>query len=134
MSNTLKFHKQSKKSNINILTESDLNILKNLKRDNSIIICKPDKGRGIVIIDKDDYITKMDAILTDPQTFSLETQLDPFKNGLLLEDKLNRFLKKMLNQNNINEEEYKMLYSTGSNPGIMYGLPKLYTNNPPENK
>ena len=35
---------------------SDFEILKRLKQDKSIVICKPDKGRGIVILNRDDYI------------------------------------------------------------------------------
>ncbi len=33
-------------------------ILKNLKNDTSIIITKPDKGNGVVILNKTDYIEK----------------------------------------------------------------------------
>ena len=37
----------------------------------------------------------------------------------------------MLNQSYINEDEYKKLYASGSNPGIMYGLPKIHKANIP---
>ena len=37
---------------IDLFTQTDMNILKNLKNNKDIIICKPDKGRGVVILDK----------------------------------------------------------------------------------
>ena len=111
--------------------DSDLKILKNLKKDKNIIISRPDKGRGVIIMNKHDYVSKMGNILNDHRTFMKIPNLDPYKNNILLEDKLNRFLKKMHDNNHINETEYKRLYSTGSNPGIMYGLPKVHKNNIP---
>ena len=131
MSNTKGLHRQSEKVNINLFSESDLDILKTLKSDKSIIICRPDKGRGVVIMDKNDYIAKMNAILNNPINFQVQPNIDPFKNNLLLEDKLYRFLKRMYNQDKITENEYKTMYSSGSNQGIMYGLPKIHKTNIP---
>ena len=42
-----------------IFTKSDINLLKNLANDKSIIICKPDKGQGVVIMNKTDYINPL---------------------------------------------------------------------------
>ena len=116
---------------ITFFNDSDFKILKNLKREKNIIISRPDKGRGVVIMDRTDYINKMDHILNDRSNFSKIHHSDPFKNNLLLEDKLNRFLRKLLEKNCLNENEYKQLYSSGSNPGIMYGLPKVHKPNVP---
>ena len=50
--------------------------LKSLKEDKSIIITKLDKGNGVVLLNKVDYIQKMNLILQDNQTFScLNTNL-----------------------------------------------------------
>ena len=131
MNNTISFFKDSEKENHTLFTESDYKILKKLKKETNIIISKPDKGRGIVIMNKQDYVEKMNTILNDVSTFCKMRHSDPFKNNLLLEDKLNRFLKKMLDNNYIYEEEYRKLYASGSNPGIMYGLPKIHKTNIP---
>jgi hypothetical protein len=48
-------------------------ILKNLSKDNSIYITRADKGRAVVILDKSDYLIKMELLLNDPKTFK---QLD----------------------------------------------------------
>ena len=45
--------------------DEELEALKSLQEDNSIVILKPDIGNGIVILDKDDYRKKIDEILND---------------------------------------------------------------------
>ena len=47
------------------------------------------------------------------------------------EDKINRLLSKMKENKEISPEEYKELYVTGSQPGILYGLPKIHKPNVP---
>jgi len=37
--------------------------LKSLSKDKSIIVYKPDKGNGVVIVDKSEYISKIQAYL-----------------------------------------------------------------------
>ena len=44
-------------------------ILRSLAKGRSIIITRPDKGRGVVILDRADYLKKMYTILDDPQSF-----------------------------------------------------------------
>ena len=73
----------------------------------------------------------MNDILNDASTFVPLTNLDPFKNNLLLEDKLNRFLKQLQENSYLSDNEYTSLYASGSNPGIMYGLPKIHKDNVP---
>ena len=38
-----------------LYSQEELNTLKDLRNDNSIVIMKPDKGNGVVILNKDDY-------------------------------------------------------------------------------
>ena len=45
------------------LSESEMNALKSLQRDRSILISKPDKGNGVVLMDKIDYKNKVNLIL-----------------------------------------------------------------------
>ena len=40
-------------------------IIKNLKTEESLIISKPDKGNGCVILNKSDYLYKMHHIISD---------------------------------------------------------------------
>ena len=45
-----------------LYTQDDIDTLNDLKNDKSIVIMKPDKGNGVVILNKDDYNKKIDII------------------------------------------------------------------------
>ena len=47
----------------NPFTKNHFEKLKDLASDKSITVCRPDKGRGVVILDKTDYNDKMNTIL-----------------------------------------------------------------------
>ena len=74
---------------------------------------KPDKGNGIVIIDKIVYKDKMKEILNDNTKFKII-------NGVItklvhrLEGKISRFLKTLQKENINSKEEYSHLTTTGS--------------------
>ena len=99
--------------------------LKSLKSDKSIVITRPDKGRGTVILDKLDYIKKIEQILLDNSKFKSISE-DVFKFITRLEDRLARLLRKLLKFKVINKETFNFLFSSGSSPGILYGLPKTH--------
>ena len=86
---------------------------------------KPDKGRGVVIVDKSNYLKSMTAILSDTSKFHIIT--DPIrKYTLKIEDKINRFLAKLKKLQCIDDDTYNSLYASGTAPGILYGLPKIH--------
>ena len=95
-----------------------------------IVITRPDKGKGTVILNKVDYVEKIDTILNDSTKFKkLGT---PNTNTVFrTEDKINRFLSCLKNDTIINENTYKQLYCSGSSYGILYGLPKIHKPNVP---
>ena len=98
--------------------------LKSLSNDSSIVIIKPDKGNGVVILDKINYVSKMDDILQDSDKFVLINE-DWFKVIIQHEDRINRFLSGLL-QDSINDKNlYDHLRIPSSKPGILYGLPKV---------
>ena len=108
-----------------VFTKKNIFDLKNLAKNKSIIVCKPDKGRGVVILNKADYLSKIYRILSDNTKFTLVSD-DIFKTILKVEDKINRFLSKLKKLNVISSDLYSKLFISGSNPGILYGLPKTH--------
>ena len=67
----------------------------------------------------------MDRIIQDPTKFApISETISKFT--LRMEDKINRFLLKIRKLNCITQEIYDSLRSTGSAPGILYGLPKIH--------
>ncbi len=113
------FKKDNSVSRSNI-QQFNINILKNLKRDKSIIIKKSDKWNGVVILNEDDYISKTEELLNDKSKFMI-IKGDWFKYIFTLEDKLNRKIKTKLPENT-----YNNLFSSGSSAGIIYGLPNIH--------
>ena len=86
-----------------LFLKDDYSLLKELGKKNDIVILRPDKGKGVVILDKSDYVDKMNNILNDDTKF--------FKVGDLTfpliykqEDKINRLLKNLLDNGVIKKE------------------------------
>ena len=99
--------------------------MKGLKEDKNIVLIKPDKENGVVTLNHSDYTSKMDAT-----KFKLLTP-ELIKATLNQENKLRNFLKELKRENVITNELYDKLCSTGSRPGILYGLPKVHKVNVP---
>ena len=78
----------------------------------------------MVILNRDDYYSKMETILNDTSKFKLLEQ-DPIQITFKRENKDRRFLSKLKADNVISDELYK-LAPTGSRCGILYGLPKVH--------
>ena len=79
---------------VNSLQKKFLATLKELKSDPNIVVLKSDKGNAIVILNKQDYHSKMNNILSDTSKFKLIT--DDLLNVLITkEDKINRLLSKL---------------------------------------
>ena len=57
------FHKKRRKLSKSILNEEQNCALKSLRKDRNIAITKPDKGNGVVILNRNDYVDKMHEIL-----------------------------------------------------------------------
>ena len=97
-------------------------ILKKLKANNKIIITKPDKGTGVVIIDKDVYVKSMRELLSDSKKFKiLKEDLTIYRQG-----QLQRRLLKLKKKGFFNQETYNKIYPNGSKPARLYGLPKMH--------
>lgn len=108
-----------------VFSKQDLTSLKQLASNKDIIVCKPDKGRGVVILDKETYISKMVSLISDRSKFELVSD-SLFKYTMKIEDKINNFLRKLKNMNILSDNVYRSLYCSGSAPGILYGLPKIH--------
>ena len=113
------------------ISKAELAALKNLSRNKNIVILRPDKGNGVVILNRVDYINKAESLLSDASKFKkLDTDL--LDLCLKRENKLIRFLRdKLLKQNSIPDDVYKELFPSGSTPGVLYGLPKVHKTNCP---
>ena len=97
-------------------------ILKRLKHNKDIIILRPDKGNGVVVLDKVVYNKAMVDLLSDNSKFKkLESDLTLRREG-----QLQRFLRKLKKNGLLDCNIYREIYPTGSQPARLYGLPKLH--------
>ena len=81
--------------------------LQNLRQDKNIIILKPDKGNGIVILNKADYYRKMEDILDDRSKFKIVKE-DWLKEIIKQEDKINRLATKLKKEKEITDQQYDL--------------------------
>ena len=106
-------------------SKKDLGILKKLAGNKNIHITRPDKGKGTVILNKTDYIEKVERILSDDNKFTPLGTPD-FTTIFRIEDRINLFLRYLKENDVINNDIYRSLYSSGASYGILYGLPKIH--------
>ena len=95
--------------------------MQKLRKNKDIFITKPDKGNGVVILDRKLYNNSIEEIISDTSKFEKRNE-DP---TLKREASLQRFLRKLKQQNFFNEIEYDKLYPSGSAPARIYGTPKI---------
>ena len=101
--------------------------LNNNNNNRDIVLLKPDKGSGVVLLNKSDYIREVNDILKDNSKF----QLNRFNTVEKAEKKINNKLKHLLNSSIIDMKTYIELRAKGSKMPHMYGLPKLHKENMP---
>ena len=101
-----------------------LKIPKRLKKNKDIIILRPDKGNGVVVLDKLAYNNAISDLLSDDTKFK-KLQSDP---TLRREGQLQRYLRKLKKNSVFDCGTYRNIYPTGSQPATcrLYGLPKLH--------
>ena len=101
--------------------------IKSLRLNSDIIITKPDKGPGVVILNKSDYLTKVNSILNDSSKFQNIGPVNDNDNTAKTEErKLQKWLLKLHKDGYFTELEYNEIRLTDSQRPKMYGLPKTH--------
>ena len=97
-------------------------VLRNLRKNKDIVITKPDKGNGVLILDRRLHNNAIEEILLDTSKFEKLNKEPTLKR----ETSLQRFLRKLKEKNFFNEIECNKLYPAGSAPARIYGTPKIH--------
>ena len=100
--------------------------IKSLRNNKDILITKPDKGSGVVILNQKDYITKMGDVLNDNSKFEKLGDVEQFDKTARLEQKLQKRLLELVNKKQLARGIYDRIRPTGSQRPRMYGLPKTH--------
>ena len=104
------------------LTNEEKQALRNLSKNKEIIITDADKGHCTVVLDKSDYDSRINDLLSDSNTCA------PLKSDLKgnIERKLNKFVYVLFTKNRISQQTYRYLHSTDSITPRVHGLPKIH--------
>jgi len=118
---TDKYISKNKKLKLN-----DEKLLLKLKK-HEICISKFDKGNGVFIQNKSDYLNKMYSILNTNKFSVIDNKR---KNGLPIpikdEKNINLMINNFIKSNDLNSTLKNSLLAQGSQPSKLYGLPKVH--------
>ena len=109
---------QNNKRQANVSKE-ELKALKELKLDNNRLILTVDKGVALVVIDKDDYIKKVEDLLKENTYKKIAEDPTPKQKNKLIS-----ILRNIKAEGGLKEEVYRRLYPTGAGSPKFYRLPK----------
>ena len=102
--------------------------LKKLTNDENLAVLKYDKGNGVCIMTKEDYLSKLDVIVDDETKF-VKVQRNKRKNAkhplLIREDDIKTAIKDHL-EKHVTKATLKWLTPTGCNSGKLYGTCKIH--------
>ena len=96
--------------------------LQSLRKNKDIVITKPDKENGVVILDQKLYDNAIEEIISDTSKFEKLSENPTLKR----EDSPQRFLHKLKEKCFFNEIEYDKLYPSASAPPSIFGTPKMH--------
>uniref|UniRef100_A0A8C5WDY6 Reverse transcriptase domain-containing protein n=1 Tax=Leptobrachium leishanense TaxID=445787 RepID=A0A8C5WDY6_9ANUR len=106
------------------LSKEENTAIRNLERDESVVIKPADKGGGVVILKKSCYIAEVMKILNDGMTYK-EIKENPVNT---IKDLLNIYLNKGREKGILLEKEYQYLYNLYPKTPTFYLLPKIHKN------
>ena len=113
--------KQARPSKSNISKE-EWKAIKELRTDKDCLVVTADKGVALVVIDKKDYILKMNQLLEDKNIYRL-LKIDPTNKQ---KNRLINILRRIKSEGRLEEGTYKKMYPTGASSPKLYGLPKIH--------
>lgn len=94
--------------------------LKQVKQNQNVVIKEADKGSGVVIMEKDYYISAIETMLQDTTTYAIIDDMTCTK----LTDIVKKFNKKW--ESVLTAEEIKAINENPSSMATFYGLPKIH--------
>ena len=104
-------------------------ILKKLRNNPDIVITKPDKGNGVVIMDAVDYNKRMMEMISDPTKFEKRNRycgVNAKDITIYREEQLQRYLYSLKKKGLLDKNIYDKVYPSGSLPARIYGQPKMH--------
>ena len=114
-----------------LMTKECFQAIKSLRTNEEILITKPDKGAGVVILNKNDYNDKMKTILNDTTKFLDLGPVTNKDNTAKIESRIQQRLLQLRKEYLISKQVYEAIRPTGSQRQRIYGLPKIHKKDVP---
>ena len=108
---------------INVLFHKTLS---KLSKNKDIKVCKFDKGTGAVILNTEEYISKLDSIVLDKSKFKEVIVKEGDKHPILAKESSVKYYLDTYLKPYIEKINFKTLVPSGSLPGKLYGLCKVH--------
>ena len=96
-------------------------VISTLRNNDDIIITTPDKGSGVVLLNKSDYVNKMSEILKDQLKFKRLGPVSSNGNTASIESRLQKRLLDLVIADLMTKWIYGAIRPTGSQRPRMYG-------------
>ena len=113
------YHDRFRRSSNSVLSNDQKDTLYSLRNDPNIIITRTDKGNGVVILNRCDYVNKMYDILNDKPKF-LPCNHDTSLANLI---KFQRSIYYLKTKKALSDEIYSRIHPTSTTTPSLYGLP-----------
>ena len=114
-----------------LMTKECFQAIRSLQTYEEILITKPDKATGVVILNKNDYNNKMKTILNDTTKFLDLGPVTNKDNTAKIESGTQRRLLQLRKECLISKQVYEAIRPTGSQRPRMHGLPKIHKKDVP---
>ena len=110
------------------LSQEEYNSLKKLSSNKDIVIQKSDKGNSVVIVNREDYLKRMQELVDDPAKFEKLSVKQGKDYNFMKKEKstVDDFLSILLSKGSITQNQKSELSPNGPNPARLYGLPKIH--------
>ena len=115
--------------NLGPFSQAQLESFRELTSNDSVVIAEPDKGKGVVILNKVDYNKKLDQILADNNKFKLDIKQKD--NTVKTEQKIKQLVLNLKNSEKIDNATFIKIMPSGSIIPRLYGKIKIHKNNAP---
>lgn len=110
------------------LEMNDLKIVDDLK-SKDVFYMKPDKGNGIVVLDRSDYEERMQNLLRDGAYEEIiDGRLVNNNPVNVMQNKIKNLLKEFVENQELNSNFTRTLTISNPSAPMMYGLPKILKN------
>ena len=114
------------------LLKDHVNASRALRDNKQILVTKPDKGTGTVVIDRASYYSRIEAeILSDRTKFIRRGTVNMSSVIDIIEGTVKNQLKALLVEKHISEDIHDQLRPRGTQIPRLYGLPKIHKANCP---